>query len=222
MRGHWAAGEKIPPERVLSQKLGVGRASLREALKALEIMGMIETRLGEGTFVCGRSEFFARPLLWAITGSDISDARELVEARKLIEVELAGLAAERATQEDLGKIREMLDLMEASLDDPARFLEADVQFHLAVAEAGHNSILLNSILLIRNVMRQWVGAALTDEGVAAEAFEQHKRIFLAIAKRRSEQARRCMDTHLEAMARYLSLPKDAVRLGRSMASAGEP
>lgn len=222
MRGHWAAGEKIPPERVLCQKLGVGRASLREALKALEIMGMIETRLGEGTFVCERSEFFARPLLWAITGSDISDARELVEARKLIEVELAGLAAERATEEDLAKIREMLDLMEASLDDPARFLEADVQFHLAVAEAGHNSILLNSILLIRNVMRQWVGGALTGEGVAAEAVEQHKRIYLAIAKRRSEQARKCMDTHLEAMARYLSLSKDAVRLSRSMASAGEP
>jgi GntR family transcriptional repressor for pyruvate dehydrogenase complex len=207
MRGHWVAGEKIPPERILSQKLGVGRASLREALKALEIMGMIETRLGEGTFVCGRSEFFARPLLWAITGSNISDARELVEARKLIEVELAGLAAERATADDLTKIGETLDVMEASLGDPGRFLEADVQFHLAIAEAGHNTILLNSILLIRNLMRQWVSTALTSDGVAAEAVEQHKRIFLAIAKRRSEQARRCMDIHLETMAKHLSLPK---------------
>src|SRR5918995_420129 len=100
LRGDWGEGHRMPPERELCQRLGVGRASLREALKALEIMGMIETRLGEGTFVCARSDFFARPLMWAITGSDISDARELVEARKLIEGEFAGVAAEQATPDD--------------------------------------------------------------------------------------------------------------------------
>lgn len=203
IRGDWSTGEKIPPERVLCQQLGVGRASLREALKALEIMGMIETRLGEGTFVCKRSDFFARPLLWAITGSDSSSARDLVEARKLMEVELAGLAAERATAEDLAKIGETLDLMEASLDEPERFLEADIDFHLAIAEAGHNRILLNAILLIRNLMREWVSSALAREGVALEALEHHKRIFLAIAKRRREQARSCMDAHLATMAGHL-------------------
>jgi GntR family transcriptional repressor for pyruvate dehydrogenase complex len=207
IRGDWSTGEKIPPERLLCQHLGVGRASLREALKALEIMGMIETRLGEGTFVCRRSDFFARPLMWAITGRDISDARELVEARKLIEVELAGLAAERATPDDLAKIRAMLDLMESSFDDIERFLEADIGFHLAIAEASHNGILFNAILLIRNLMREWVNSALTRQGVAAEAFDQHKQIFLAIAKRRSEQARKSMEAHLAAMAAHLaSLP----------------
>src|SRR5919205_4577340 len=69
IRGDWSTGDRLPPERELCQQLGVGRASLREALKALEIMGMIETRLGEGTFVCARSEFLSRPLLWAIAGS---------------------------------------------------------------------------------------------------------------------------------------------------------
>src|SRR5688572_32268160 len=88
IRGDWAEGERIPPERELCQKLGVGRASLREALKALEIMGMIETRLGDGTYVCPRSDFLSRPLLWAITGTNVSDLRELVEARMLIESEI--------------------------------------------------------------------------------------------------------------------------------------
>src|SRR5580693_10637018 len=97
IRGIWSEGEKIPAERELCQTLGVGRASLREALKALEIMGMIETRLGDGTYVCKRSDFFARPLLWAIASSGEAEAHELSEARKLIEVELAGLAAKRAT-----------------------------------------------------------------------------------------------------------------------------
>jgi GntR family transcriptional repressor for pyruvate dehydrogenase complex len=204
IRGDWAAGEQLPPERILCQQLGVGRASLREALKALEIMGMIETRLGEGTFVCQRSEFFSRPLLWAIAGADAAGARELVEARKLIEVELAGLAAERATPDDLAVVGEALDRMEASVKQPERFLEADIQFHLAVAEAGYNRLLLNSILLIRNLMREWVGQALLTPGVAAEALEQHKHIFLAIAERRRDEARQAMDAHLGSMSRYIS------------------
>src|ERR1700677_4171486 len=112
IRGVWNEGEKIPAERELCQTLGVGRASLREALKALEIMGMIETRLGDGTYVCKRSDFFSRPLLWAIASSSEADARELIEARTLIEVELAGLAAERGTLEDLRLIREQLSTME--------------------------------------------------------------------------------------------------------------
>src|SRR6202044_3551813 len=112
IRGDWMEGDQIPPERELCQRLGVGRASLREALKALEIMGMIETRLGEGTFVCKRSDFFSRPLLWAIASSSEADARELIEARTLIEVELAGLAAERATTENLRQISEQLRNME--------------------------------------------------------------------------------------------------------------
>src|SRR4051794_21310964 len=97
INGVWSEGERIPPERELGVHLGVGRTSLREALKALEIMGMIETRLGDGTYVCNRSEFLSRPLLWAIMGSDSSDASELIEARRFIESELVGLAASRAT-----------------------------------------------------------------------------------------------------------------------------
>jgi len=205
MRGDWAEGEQIPPERQLCQHLGVGRASLREALKALEIMGMIETRLGEGTFVCQRSDFFARPLLWAITGSDVSDVRELVEARRLIEVELAGLAAERATADDLAKMEEMLASMEAAAGDRERFSDADIGFHMAIAEAGHNKILLNAILLIRNLLREWVNHALTKSGVSATAYEQHKKIFQAIARKRPEQARQSMEAHLIAMSSYIAV-----------------
>ena len=104
VRNDWAEGDRIPPERELCQILGVGRASLREALKALEIMGMIETRLGDGTFVCGRSEFLSRPLLWAITGSSPSDTQQLIEARRCLKVEMAGWAAERAAREELAVI----------------------------------------------------------------------------------------------------------------------
>jgi GntR family transcriptional repressor for pyruvate dehydrogenase complex len=215
IRGDWTEGERIPPERELCRQLGVGRASLREALKALEIMGMIETRLGEGTFVCHRSEFLSRPLLWAITGSNLSEAHELVEARCLIEVGLVGFAAERATAEELKELGSQLDRMEAGLNNFAAFQEADLSFHLTVALAAHNRILRNALELIRNLMQEWIRTTVGREGVALEVLDHHKQIFLAIAKRNPEKARACMRQHLEIMAGYLQEAKNQTAINAS-------
>jgi len=203
IRGDWSPGERIPPERELCLQLGVGRASLREALKALEIMGMIETRLGDGTYVCQRSEFLSRPLLWAITSSSEAEAQELVEARKLIEVELAGLAAERATPADLKEIGVHLDQMESSTGDVDQFQRSDIAFHVAVAQASHNNILMNALLLIRNLLHNWIGSTLRIQGVAERALQQHQRIFLAVAKKDPAGARAAMQNHLQEMAAFL-------------------
>jgi GntR family transcriptional regulator, transcriptional repressor for pyruvate dehydrogenase complex len=203
IRGDWTNGDRIPPETELCRQLGVGRASLREAMKALEIMGMIETRLGDGTFVCHRSEFLSRPLLWAITSSRPSDLRELVEARCLIEVELAGFAAERAFAAELKTIRGHLDQMQASLSDADAFQKADVGFHLAIAAAAHNRVLHNALQLTRNLIESWIGRSLTQKGVADEALSHHKRIFLAIAAKDSEKAKAAMRRHLDKMAGHL-------------------
>jgi len=208
VNGDWREGDRIPPERELCQKLGVGRSSLREAMKALAIMGVIDMRVGEGTFVCRRCDFLAHPLLWAIAGSGATEANELIEARKLIEVELAGLAAVRSTPDDLQQVGIHLDAMESSLHDTGKFLEADVAFHLALGQAGHNRILLNSLLLIRNLTQQWVRTSLERHAfVAAKALEQHSAIFFAVAKRNPVRAREAMQLHLDAMASFLQLPK---------------
>jgi GntR family transcriptional regulator, transcriptional repressor for pyruvate dehydrogenase complex len=218
LRGDWSPGEQIPPERELCQQLGVGRASLREALKALEIMGMIETRLGDGTYVCERSEFLSRPLLWAITSSSEGEAQELVEARQLIEIELAGLAAERANSADLKEIGVHLDKMESSLHDVEQFLRSDIAFHLAVAQASHNNILMNALLLIRNLLHNWISSTLRIAGVAEKALEQHQRIFLTIAKKNPAAARSAMQTHLQDMANFL-LASEKAQKSRASASA---
>jgi GntR family transcriptional repressor for pyruvate dehydrogenase complex len=202
IRGSWAEGEKIPSERVLCQKLGVGRASLREALKALEIMGMIETRLGDGTYVCKRSEFFSRPLLWSIASSSEANARELIEARTLIEVELAGLAAEHANEENLKEIGICLELMETAKKRPEEFVQADVNFHLAIGRAAANSILMNALHLIRNLLQQWILGAVAIKGVPEKACSQHKRILLAIRNADGSGARKEMRSHLRAMAAF--------------------
>jgi GntR family transcriptional repressor for pyruvate dehydrogenase complex len=203
IRGDWAEGERLPPERELCRQLGVGRASLREAMKALEIMGMIETRLGDGTFVCHRSEFLSRPLLWAITSSRASDLRELVEARRLIEVELAGFATERASSDDLQKIGKHLEQMEAALDNASAFEEADVNFHLAIAGAAHNRVLNNALQLTRNMIQTWIGQNLLLPGVAPEALRHHRQIYSAILGKQPEQAKAAMGKHVDRMASHL-------------------
>ncbi len=202
IRGTWAEGEKIPAERELCQKLGVGRASLREALKALEIMGMIETRLGDGTYVCKRSEFFSRPLLWAIASSSEADARELIEARMLIEVELAGLAAEHAKADNLKELAEHLEMMVKAKKDPQKFVQSDVNFHLAIGRAASNGILMNALQLIRNLLQQWILSAVAVEGVPGKACAQHKRVLLAITNKDSVAARKEMRKHLQDMAAF--------------------
>ncbi len=208
IRGVWKPGTRIPAERQLGQQLGVGRASLREALKALEIMGLIETRLGDGTYVCQRSEFLSKPLLWAITSSSETEVYELVEARKLIETELAGLAAERATADDLKEIGKHLDRMERSPQAPSELLQADIEFHLAIGEAAHNSILMNALNLIRNLLQEWIGRTLQEPGVYTRALEHHKAIFFAVAKKNVPAARAAMLAHLEEMARLYIQAQD--------------
>ncbi len=203
VRGDWSPGMRIPPERDLCQMLEAGRSSVREALKALEVMGLVESRLGDGTFVCDRSRFLSAPLLLAIASSPDVDVRELTEARRLIESELAALAAARATAADLERIGAYLDEMENAGEDFERFLKADLAFHLAIAETARNQILMNALELIRNLTRQWIRDALRLANVPGQALEQHKNIFLAIAKRHPESARAAMTAHVEAMSAKL-------------------
>jgi GntR family transcriptional repressor for pyruvate dehydrogenase complex len=206
IRGTWAEGEKIPAERELCLKLGVGRASLREALKALEIMGMIETRLGDGTYVCKRSEFFSRPLLWAIASSSEAEARELIEARTLIEVELAGLAADHATPDNLEELEAHLSQMVKTRKNPEEFVQADINFHLAIGRAASNGILMNALQLIRNLMQQWILGAVVVEGVPEKACAQHRRMLTAIRNKDGIAARKEMGKHLKDMSAFAPQP----------------
>src|SRR5580692_7895003 len=129
VHGTWKAGQQIPTERILCQQLGIARNSLREALKAMELIGMLESRVGEGTFVCPRSEFLSRPLLWAFTGTDHAELADLMEARVFMERDLAGLAAERATPEELVDIEHTIVMMAEKIVLGESVLDADMAFH---------------------------------------------------------------------------------------------
>src|SRR4051794_19599281 len=198
--GEWKEGQRILPERELCQQLGVARPSLREALKALEIMGLVDSRVGAGTFVRKRADFLSRPLLWAIAGSSSAGANELVESRLVLEGELAAFAAERATDPDLAEIRQQLHSLDAK---PSEVLEFDLKFHLAIAVAAHNQVLLNAVLMIRNLVQQWMLVTLQVPGIIEKVLVQHTGILESIVARDSKSARHRMRNHLSEMGGLL-------------------
>lgn len=198
--GEWKEGQRILPERELCQQLGVARPSLREALKALEIMGLVDSRVGAGTFVRKRADFLSRPLLWAIAGSSSAGANELVESRLVLEAELAGFAAERATDRDLSEIENGLHKLDAK---PNEVLEFDLKFHLAIAIAAHNQVLLNAVLMIRNLIQQWMLVTLQVPGITEQVLTQHAGILESILRKDSKSARDRMRSHLSYMGALL-------------------
>jgi GntR family transcriptional repressor for pyruvate dehydrogenase complex len=200
VNGDWKAGDRIPPERELCQQLGIARTSLREALKAMELIGMLESRVGDGTFVCARSEFLSRPLLWAFTGTDHAELKDIMEAREFVERDLAGLAATRATEAELEVIADSLRTMRERVARGESILEADMAFHLAIADAAHNQVLRNAVQLLRNLIRQWIVLKLMIPNVPAKVLKQHEKIFKAIRARDAAGARRAMWDHLEQTA----------------------
>ena len=193
----WKAGDRIPPERELCQQLGIARTSLREALKAMELIGMLDSRVGDGTFVCNRSEFLARPLLWAFTGTDHAELGDIMEARLFLEQELAGLAAERASDAEIEEIGKSVAAMRKCIANGESPIEPDMQFHLAIARAAHNEVMRNAVQLLRNLLRQWLLLKHSIPRVPERVLQQHTAVFRAIKNRDTSAARAAMARHLE-------------------------
>ena len=212
--GSWKPGDRIPPERALCQQLGIARTSLREALKAMELVGMLDSRVGDGTFVCPRSEFLSRPLLWAFTGADHEELWEIMEARTIIEENLAGLAATRGTAEQIEKIGDAVQLMRDSIARGDSILDADMAFHLAVSAAAQNGVLTNAVHLLRNLMRQWIYYKLLIPDIPDIVLKRHVAIYRAIAARKPNTARNAMRFHLEETTRLVTRVVEQRKKGR--------
>jgi GntR family transcriptional repressor for pyruvate dehydrogenase complex len=193
-RGEILPGSKFPPERELARGFGVNRASLRQALKVLEIMGVLTQRVGDGTYLSPSAELILKePLDFLILLDDLSH-HELFETRMIVEPELAARAAERATAEDLAGLRHAIMAMERSRTNQAR-LEADVDFHKCIFRASGNRIchLLFNVIhrTVLTSMSQLSRRVTVDRPLAF-----HKKIYSAIRDRDPEAARRNMLEHI--------------------------
>src|SRR6202049_454632 len=187
-RGSIAPGAKFPPERELAKEFGVNRASLRQALKVLEIMGVLTQRVGDGTYLSASAESTLKePLDFLVLLDDLSH-HELLETRMIVEPELAARAAQRATAEDLIGLRKAIVAMEHCRTNQER-LDADLAFHECIFRASGNRIChLLFRVIHRNLltsMSQLSARVNLDRPLAF-----HKRIYAAIQERKSEEARR--------------------------------
>jgi DNA-binding FadR family transcriptional regulator len=191
-------GDQLPPERELAEHFGVSRTVVREAVKALRQKGLVEVQPGRGTFITnGTSQAMRHSLGLMIKIGQADGASNLVEVREIFEPEIAALAATRADEEDIAAMLEAVTAMDAALDDADAFVEADLDFHLALAEATQNALIPTLIDSIVDLLReQRKRIALVEGGLQRGQFH-HKRVLDAIIRHDPEAAREAMRVHLQ-------------------------
>ena len=196
-KGGLKPGDQLPPERELAQQFGVSRTAVREAVKALREKGLVEAYPGRGTFVTdGTSHAIRQSLDRMIRIGQPEGSTYLAEVREILEPEIAALAATRADAEDLASMREAVDIMDETKRDSDAFIEADLDFHLALAEAAANPLILSLIDSIVGLLREQRMRIFQVEGGPERGQYHHKRILEAVERHDSLGAREAMKAHL--------------------------
>lgn len=207
--GEWAPGGKLPSVVDLAGEYGVGRSTIREAVSALKATGWLDVRHGGGTFV--RQELpqeATGPADW-LQGAE--SVREILEVRKLLERGTASLAARRRSEEQLGRLSQVLQRMERGLeaDDSAESERADVDFHASIAAAAGNSLLLSLMDSLNQRMTETIRKTrelwfYEEKASAEQLLIEHRSIYEAIADRDPEQAAARMEAHLAKVEKVLN------------------
>ncbi|MGE5623482.1 MAG: FadR/GntR family transcriptional regulator [Methanocella sp.] len=195
--GRLKLGDKLPPEREFARQLGVSRTALREAFKSLSLMGILEIKQGEGAFVSrvGPPSYMKAVGPMLLLGQ--TDILELVEARKILETKSAALCALRAGDEELRDIEELVLLMDGKLENVEAFNQLDLEFHLRIASAAHNSVLTTVLGTIRDLLMEQVRSVQQLPGAITRAFHFHQELSRVLRTRDSVRAERVMSEHLD-------------------------
>jgi GntR family transcriptional regulator, transcriptional repressor for pyruvate dehydrogenase complex len=194
--GQLKPGDRLPAERELARQVGVSRPSVRSGLHSLAALGIVESRHGTGSFITsGPPRLSSGPLsLLAALHGFTRD--EMFEARRVLEVGAAGLAAERANGEERALMAEEVAGMFASLEDPQAFLVHDVRFHRSVALASHNHVLAALVEMVSALVYERRRLTVKRAKDLKESAEMHRRIYMAIRDKTVDRARQEMSEHL--------------------------
>jgi GntR family transcriptional repressor for pyruvate dehydrogenase complex len=197
-------GDRLPPERQLALTLGIGRSAVREALAALEILGVVTVRPGSGTYLRGKaSELLPQTLSWGML-IGTPQTRDLMGVRHGLEVQAARLAAVLGTPEAIAEIERHLETMADTIEDHKTFVAADMRFHQAVAAAAQNTLLADLLQTVRSLLRVWIERALNDADHGRRTFTEHRAVFDAITAGDPDQAAAAMNTHMDSAAERLT------------------
>lgn len=206
--GQLKPGDKLDSVEQLAKNFNVGRSAIREALSGLRAMGLVEMRQGEGTYITSfDASKFSLPLSSAVLMKR-EDIKELSEVRKILEVGAAASAAASYQTEDLLPMEQALKAMQEAKGQGELGEKADLDFHLAIARATHNQMLINLMSSVSDIivesMRETRYLLLYSEEQMASLLKEHQSIFLAIKERNAEKAQMCMLEHLVGVENVLS------------------
>lgn len=209
-KGAFKAGDKLPPERIMASKLGVSRPSVREAYSALEIVGVLESRVGSGTYVkSGNIDNFFENKIKDIANKEESPY-EIIGLRKIIEPEIVALATKNANSQDISEIEDVLKKMRSQIKGGDSYtLETDRMFHIAIAKASKNSVLLNVLGYIIDLSKERLWENIREQlvkspGHLIKDIEYHEKVFNCIKNKDIKNARLIMKKHFSEILKEIS------------------
>lgn len=201
-QGEYSAAQRLPPERELAATLGVSRTTVREAVLALELMGLVEIRVGAGVYVLGENVRQHASQTLPADAEDLSPS-EILESRRLIEAKTAYLAATRASDEQIHLIGRCIDTMESTLEDVPRFDLADAEFHHLIAKASGNRLLEQFVGHLwqqrtTSLWNRWYDQTRSTAN-RRRSVSDHRSIHRALERRLPEAAATAMQAHIDVM-----------------------
>jgi GntR family transcriptional regulator, transcriptional repressor for pyruvate dehydrogenase complex len=213
--GRLKSGDRLPPERDLAEKFVVSRTSVREALRALESLGLVEIRPGEGTFVREVSvDALIEPLALVML-SQREAVAELFEARRVLEPAIAALAARRATPEEIHEMERILEAQAREIAAGRTGLVEDGHFHAALGTAAHNRAIVRVVHAIMDLLAQSREESLNTPGRPERSHQDHRRVLDAVLDRNDAAAEQAMRDHLDAVESLVLGPEALARRRRT-------
>ena len=206
--GRLKVGDRLPAERELAKTLEVGRSTVREAIRALESLGILQARPGEGTFLIANPAERRHDQFSADVFKSWDNQRKLFEVRMVIEPDLAALAARRATPDHIKRMRETLNDQERLVRQGENGIKADTAFHFLLAEAAGNDILLRLMDGLMDHLQETRVASLNTGGRPLRSLKQHRAILRAVESRDAETAEVRMVEHITEMEQLAFATKD--------------
>src|SRR5258708_29787717 len=197
--GELRSGDRLPTERHLAEQFHVSRTAVREAMKILAQKGLVDMRPGRGTIVIDGANAAMQDsidLVMKLRLGEVGGSNNLVEVREILEIEIAALAAARATEKEIAAMREAVKVMDESLNDANAFIAADNNFHEALAQATQNTLILILVNPIVNLLSEQRKQIFETEGGPQRGQIHHKRILESVSRHDPETARAAMRAHL--------------------------
>lgn len=200
-------GTRLPAERELSESLNVGRSSVREAMRSLAFVGAVHIKQGDGIYVANVKDADVERHIGLGLLLQRSSVAEVVEARRVLEIDAAALAAERYDEEDKTNLEAVMAQLVADAHDANKAAVLDLEFHVTIARASHNGVLLYFLNGMRGLIRGWIESkiayATSRDEVVSEIIGEHQTLLDAIFSRDAKAAAQCMEEHMYRSAQRL-------------------